>query len=50
MMEIVTSKVSELIVDGKFAIALGEEHSITAAVVRDLRVNNLPDNLINEAA
>ena len=34
MMETVTSKVSELIADGKFAIALGGEHSITAAVVK----------------
>lgn len=34
MMEIVTSRVSELIADGKFAIALGGEHSITAAVVK----------------
>ena len=34
MLETVTSKVSELIADGKFVIALGGEHSITAAVVK----------------
>ena len=34
MMEIVTSRVAELIADGKFVIALGGEHSITAAVVK----------------
>jgi agmatinase len=33
MMEIVSSRVSELITDGKFVIALGGEHSITAAIV-----------------
>jgi agmatinase len=33
MMEIVSSRVSELIADGKFVIALGGEHSITAAIV-----------------
>ena len=32
--EIITNKVSELIADGKFVIALGGEHSITAGVVR----------------
>ena len=34
MLEQVTNKVSELIHDGKFTIALGGEHSITAAVVK----------------
>lgn len=34
MMEITTTTVSKLIADGKFAIALGGEHSITAGVVR----------------
>jgi len=34
MMEIVTQKVSELIADGKFVIALGGEHSITAGIVK----------------
>lgn len=34
MLERVTNKVSELIGDGKFAIALGGEHSITAGVVK----------------
>ena len=34
MLETVTNKVLKLIGDGKFAIALGGEHSITAAVVR----------------
>lgn len=34
MLEQVTNKVSELISDGKFAIALGGEHSISAGVVR----------------
>ena len=34
MLETVTNKVLELIGDGKFAIALGGEHSITAAVVK----------------
>ncbi len=34
MMDIVTARVSELIADGKFAIALGGEHSITAAIVK----------------
>ncbi|MEN9871968.1 MAG: hypothetical protein RLZZ171_2960 [Cyanobacteriota bacterium] len=33
MMEIVSNRVSELITDGKFVIALGGEHSITAALV-----------------
>lgn len=33
MMEIVSSRVSELIADGKFIISLGGEHSITAAIV-----------------
>lgn len=34
MLEITTKTVSQLIADGKFAIALGGEHSITAGVVR----------------
>ena len=34
MLETVTNEVSKLIGDGKFAIALGGEHSITAAVVK----------------
>lgn len=34
MMATVTARVSELIADGKFVIALGGEHSITAAVVK----------------
>ena len=34
MLETVTNKVSDLIRDGKFAIALGGEHSITAGVVK----------------
>ena len=34
MLETVTTKVSKLIHDHKFAIALGGEHSITAAVVK----------------
>ncbi|MBE9043320.1 agmatinase [Pleurocapsales cyanobacterium LEGE 10410] len=34
MLEITTSRVSKLIADGKFVIALGGEHSITAGVVR----------------
>ena len=34
MLETVTDKVSELIRDGKFAIALGGEHSITTGVVK----------------
>ena len=34
MLETVTNRVSALIRDGKFAIALGGEHSITAAVVK----------------
>lgn len=34
MLETVTARVSELIADGKFLIALGGEHSITAAVVK----------------
>ena len=34
MLETVTNQVSKLIGDGKFAIALGGEHSITAAVVK----------------
>ena len=34
MMEIVTAKVSELIGDGKFVVALGGEHSISAAIVK----------------
>jgi agmatinase len=33
MMEIVSNRVSELITDGKFVIALGGEHSITAAII-----------------
>lgn len=33
MMEVVSNRVSELINDGKFVIALGGEHSITAAIV-----------------
>ena len=34
MMKITTSRITELIADGKFVIALGGEHSITAGVVR----------------
>ena len=34
MIEITTDRVSELIADGKFVIALGGEHSITAGVVK----------------
>ena len=34
MLEITTNRVSELIADGKFVIALGGEHSITAGVVK----------------
>ena len=34
MMDIVTARVSELIADGKFIVALGGEHSITAAIVK----------------
>ena len=37
MLETVTNKVSELIGDGKFIIALGGEHSITGAVVKAYR-------------
>ncbi len=34
MLKIVTAEVAQLLADGKFVIALGGEHSITAAVVR----------------
>ncbi len=34
MMDIVTARVFELIVNGKFVIALGGEHSITAGIVK----------------
>jgi agmatinase len=47
MMEIVTAKVSELIDDGKFVIALGGEHSISAAIVKAYRqVLNQPFTVI----
>ncbi len=39
MMDIVNSKVSKLITDGKFVIALGGEHSITAALVKAYQQN-----------
>ncbi len=34
MIDLVTAKVSELVADGKFVIALGGEHSITAGIVK----------------
>ena len=34
MIEITTSRISELIADGKFVVTLGGEHSITAGVVK----------------
>lgn len=42
MLEITTKTVAKLIADGKFAIALGGEHSITAGVVKAYR------QLVNE--
>lgn len=39
MISITTSRVSELIADSKFTIALGGEHSITAGVVKAYRQN-----------